>query len=630
MPSHTTRQWGRPHTFKNESVGGRAAETLGGAGLIALLGWVVAAMALDVATCCFFGPAAQAAPAAPEPRPLAPLLLQGPPFVEVRRSPLEHAGKTVRWYGEFQSASGTRVTYIGAKSSSTGAPYRFVVEYGPGALPPAATGLVSGKVAGSEMVDVSTSGPGSGSFSFALVPLLVEATFEPLAQPVICPVLDDGKPVVPAGPAAPAPPVARTAPAAPVTPTAPAVRTAPAAPIAPAVPAPSAVLPGSVAPGTVANPAVSAPVLQPKGAGGQEVAEGWTVLFRSCDPANWNKDANKGSVDFAVPLADAPAGIQFLKMAIVGGGAVIIPMTNDHLRMMGPLGTGNYCWDGRGAFSLGAYHLGIYDKTVRLPYPQVKGTVGIFAGGSWENYSGWGFGSHVGTDDKQCCAWGGKEIPSTVFEIAVKTIPLTEAERPLVLAVGAATDAPFVSGSSIRTSRSGVPGASTARSSANDPNPPREREFEALRLLGKPDGSGSSYGRQVPKERSSMDDAAVSQFVRDLSAIIRGKGLEDSLREGAQMAAERGPEIRFTYIASFKNSVPMEQVRAALGPENFIENDARAAASNAGPDPFTHGPNEHKRAERWYHYGWLLFGELDGKVVQIKAELWKLIPATAK
>lgn len=168
--------------------------------------------------------------------------------------------------------------------------------------------------------------------------------------------------------------------------------------------------------------------------GAKDPGGAWTVLFRSSDPSIWNKEVNKGPSVFAVPLLKAPAGVQFLKMTTTAGAQVIIPMTNELLPMTGPVGSsGKYVWYGQGNLKFGAYHLGIYDKSIRKSSTQLRGTVGIWAGMSSDNYSGWGFGSYVGFDTKQCYAWEDKEILPTVFEISVKAAPLTDAEKKFLL-----------------------------------------------------------------------------------------------------------------------------------------------------------------------------------------------------
>jgi len=162
---------------------------------------------------------------------------------------------------------------------------------------------------------------------------------------------------------------------------------------------------------------------------------GWTVLFRSADPSIWNKDVSRGANDFAISPAKAPAGVQFLKMS-VPGAKVIISMINERLASRAPVtNNSNYWWTGMPNMSRNAYHLGIYDKRVRPNTPeQMRGMIAIIAGPAGrDSYSGWGFGSHVGYDDKQCCAWDGKEIQPTIFEISVKAGPLTAAEKRSLL-----------------------------------------------------------------------------------------------------------------------------------------------------------------------------------------------------
>jgi hypothetical protein len=167
--------------------------------------------------------------------------------------------------------------------------------------------------------------------------------------------------------------------------------------------------------------------------GGDEPAVSWTVLFRSSDPSIWNKDVNTAPSTFAMPLAKAPAGIQFLKMSVPAGAYVIIPMTNDNLGKVVPIGKGTYGWEGRGGLDWKGYHLGIYDKTTRKPPAELKGTVNIFAERKNEDYSGWGFGNNAGVDDKQGYAWKGRTVDPIVIEISVKTSSLTDTEKRFLL-----------------------------------------------------------------------------------------------------------------------------------------------------------------------------------------------------
>jgi hypothetical protein len=57
-----------------------------------------------------------------------------------------------------------------------------------------------------------------------------------------------------------------------------------------------------------------------------------------------------------------------------------------------------------------------------------KGLIGV-THDSDRVYSGSGFGWKIRVDDKQYYSWQGREIPRTVFEVAVTADPLTEEER---------------------------------------------------------------------------------------------------------------------------------------------------------------------------------------------------------
>jgi len=172
------------------------------------------------------------------------------------------------------------------------------------------------------------------------------------------------------------------------------------------------------------------------------VVPGWTVLFRSSDPAIWNTDSNQGFDSYAVPVDKAPPGVQFLKMAIPGGKAVIVPMTNSALGKNGPIGKGIWCWSGSGEQKLKAYHLGIGDRDIPVRGADIdknKAVITMLADGAgWSAY-GWGFGHRAWANDVQGYGWAGEVIPSTVFEIAVKTSPLTEDETEDLLPAMVAT-----------------------------------------------------------------------------------------------------------------------------------------------------------------------------------------------
>jgi hypothetical protein len=154
-----------------------------------------------------------------------------------------------------------------------------------------------------------------------------------------------------------------------------------------------------------------------------KAAQEWVVLFRSADPSIWNTDTDKGRDSFAVPLANAPHGIQYLKLAVANGACVIIPMNNECLGAKETISKGKCGWRGDCSYTCKAHHLGIFDRG--LPHP--KGSVEFDPGTT--SAAGWGFGSHAWLDDKQGFGWAGQELGPTVFEISVKTTALTDAEK---------------------------------------------------------------------------------------------------------------------------------------------------------------------------------------------------------
>ena len=156
---------------------------------------------------------------------------------------------------------------------------------------------------------------------------------------------------------------------------------------------------------------------------------GWFVLFHSADPSIWDSDTNKGKNDFAVSLSKAPDGVKFLRLKqAVGKDFVIIPMTNDALKKQSDDGT--FGWQGEASVALGAAHLGVY----RLPLgDHPLGAVAVYHVAVGMNAIGWGFGHRTKIGTSQGYGWAGTSLPSTVFEIAVKAGPLTDAEAKHLL-----------------------------------------------------------------------------------------------------------------------------------------------------------------------------------------------------
>jgi hypothetical protein len=125
--------------------------------------------------------------------------------MEVRESPDKYRGQTMQWYGQYVSAVGTRAMYVGAKSSDGPLVYRFLADFGPGAVPPPRSGVISGKFADMENVAESTVTGATTSQSVATLPLLVEAKLEPFEkyaanQPSV-EIVESGQPAAAAKPA---------------------------------------------------------------------------------------------------------------------------------------------------------------------------------------------------------------------------------------------------------------------------------------------------------------------------------------------------------------------------------------------------------------------------------------------
>ncbi len=150
----------------------------------------------------------------------------------------------------------------------------------------------------------------------------------------------------------------------------------------------------------------------------------WMVIFRSDDPANWDKKV-KTATDFAVEIASVPDDIKFIKITKVDNSDfVIVPIGKEFLRKDGASGDGRFGWWNSSNLEEGAFHLGIWSKAMPIA---VANKIAIRA--LWYASCGWGFGHKTGVNGGQWYAWNGKEIHKTVFEIAVTRSELTTAEQ---------------------------------------------------------------------------------------------------------------------------------------------------------------------------------------------------------
>lgn len=151
---------------------------------------------------------------------------------------------------------------------------------------------------------------------------------------------------------------------------------------------------------------------------------GWVVLFRSLDPRIWDTEFNGSRNAFAVPLSKAPEGVQYLKLTLTSTHEyVVIPMTNEALKKRAePTVTG---WEGRDYEDHHGYHLGLFALP---PHEPAKGEIGVTNFGIGKECTGWGFGHRCRIDDIQGYVWAGSPLPPVVFEISVKSAPLSDKE----------------------------------------------------------------------------------------------------------------------------------------------------------------------------------------------------------
>ena len=156
---------------------------------------------------------------------------------------------------------------------------------------------------------------------------------------------------------------------------------------------------------------------------------GWSVVFRSSDAAIWNTDTNRGRYHFATPLAKAPVGLRYLRLAeTMKGTFVIIEMSKD--RLDGNFEKDGYAWSGKSNLEFNGRHLGISDTAWGNPQ---KGAIAVYNVPFQAAYRGWGFGNRSYIDDGQGYAWLGEPVAKMVFEFAVKVGPLTADETKRML-----------------------------------------------------------------------------------------------------------------------------------------------------------------------------------------------------
>ena len=91
--------------------------------------------------------------------------------------------------------------------------------------------------------------------------------------------------------------------------------------------------------------------------------KGWTVLFKSDDPALWNTNS-PGETQFALPVRNAHSKIRFLRMTRLDTNeSLIIPITHQQLALQpNSVAKESHGWNGSSSLDYGGRHLGIYQR----------------------------------------------------------------------------------------------------------------------------------------------------------------------------------------------------------------------------------------------------------------------------
>jgi hypothetical protein len=153
----------------------------------------------------------------------------------------------------------------------------------------------------------------------------------------------------------------------------------------------------------------------------------WIVVFRSSKPDAWNTDSQGEANDYAIPVAQLPANIKFLRIRRGNGEGVVIPITKASL--LAEVAGENFGWNGTKADTFGALSLGIFDRNA-----DVNGKTGnVVISRKGGLLSGWGFGHRVHHGGAAEVCWASKWIPREVLEISVLTRSLTPAETRQLL-----------------------------------------------------------------------------------------------------------------------------------------------------------------------------------------------------
>ena len=193
----------------------------------------------------------------------------------------------------------------------------------------------------------------------------------------------------------------------------------------------------------------------------------WLVIFRSINPTRWNTNTNvnqKNGNDYAISFDKVPAGVRYLRLTQVASKEfVIIPMTKANLTAQTTIG--KYGFEGTLLRDSGGVHLGIWSTELQPAEPREVAIREFAALGFPPWYRGWGFGHFFLFNNGQAYSWNGQTLQPCIFEFAVKTGDLTDAESKRLLA------APACGGGSL-----------TSPSMAADPFPVGDMSLQCRRL----------------------------------------------------------------------------------------------------------------------------------------------------
>ena len=186
----------------------------------------------------------------------------------------------------------------------------------------------------------------------------------------------------------------------------------------------------------------------------KDVPGKWLVLLRSTDPRAWNRDVNRGAIDYAISLDKVPGDIRFLRLSCVvkknAVPCVILPMSRERLTQCSENEDRVFGWNGTAAEEGPACDLGIYNNQWKINQD------GVVHVRTRNDCAGWGFGflrlnvnrrvttarAHGGLSEHvvhenpegQGYSWAGKTLPGpVVFEIAVTALDLSDAESKRLL-----------------------------------------------------------------------------------------------------------------------------------------------------------------------------------------------------